>query len=86
MSQDGATDFFLESCFVQSTCVTRGESILIELSNHPSKISSTNKGRKQKRAAVNIHNFNTFNADEVDDATLMWKLYKIENLDDSVEW
>ena len=60
-------------------------SIQLELSHHPSK-SSTKKSRKQKRAAVNIHNFNTFNADEVDDATLMWKLYKIENLDDSVEW
>ena len=46
-------------------------SIRVELSNHPSKISSTKKRRKQKRTAVNIHNFNTFNADEVDDATLM---------------
>ena len=46
-------------------------SIRVELSTHPSKISSTKKRRKQKRTAVNIHNFNTFNADEVDDATLM---------------
>ena len=45
-------------------------SIQLELSHHPSK-SSTKKSRKQKRAAVNIHNFNTFNADKVDDATLM---------------
>ena len=43
----------------------------VELSNHPSKISSTKKRRKQKRAAVNVHNFNTFNADEADDARLM---------------
>ena len=60
-------------------------SIPDELSNHPSKISSKKKRRKQKRTAVNIHNFNTFNADQIDDATIMRKLYMKENLDDSVE-
>ena len=46
-------------------------SIRVELSNHPSKISSTKKCRKLNRTAVNINDFNTFNVDEFDDATLM---------------
>ena len=39
-------------------------SIRVEISNHPSKMSFTKEHRKHKRAAVYIHNFTTFSAEE----------------------
>ena len=39
-------------------------SIRVEISNHPNKMSFTKEHRKHKRAAVNIHKFTTFSAEE----------------------
>ena len=48
-------------------------SIRVEISNHPSKMSFTKEHRKHKRAAVNIHNFTTFSAEESSyECSLAW--------------